>query len=204
MTLLPGPIPSARNARCRAAVPLDTARAWSTPNMALIAASKAWTSGPIDSYWFRRTRSTAPSSSGPKSISLSGIGRDDKVESLLILSQQLLRAVVVGRTSDVEPEAIGPECRDLLAIREKAQHQIREVEVFTTLDVTQDRRLVHVHTHADVIRMLRLLDIVRDGGRLVELDHAEIDLDVTTLGRDGQDGSVLPMEVDELVEIQIR
>ena len=46
MTSSPGPTPSMMSARCRAAVPLESAAAWPTPVRAQISCSKASTCGP--------------------------------------------------------------------------------------------------------------------------------------------------------------
>ena len=74
ITSSPGPQPSARTPRCRAAVPEETATASSTPSQAAKSRSKRSSTGPSDSRPERRTSSTSSSSRAPRSGLASGIG----------------------------------------------------------------------------------------------------------------------------------
>ena len=74
ITSSPGPISSARSARCSAAVPDDTAAAWAVPTALAIAASNSSTFGPIVSWPVAITSSTAASSASPTSGRASRIG----------------------------------------------------------------------------------------------------------------------------------
>src|SRR3954466_14796373 len=75
MTSSPAPTPAARSARCRPAVPLDTALACATPRRAAKRRSNSGTRGPSDSWPERRTSRTARSSASPMTGRASGITR---------------------------------------------------------------------------------------------------------------------------------
>src|SRR5271166_3541850 len=66
ITSSPGPTPSARYARCRAAVQLESATAWRAPSWAAKASSKAAVRGPIVSQPERSVRVTASMSSSAR------------------------------------------------------------------------------------------------------------------------------------------
>src|SRR5262245_737944 len=72
MTVAPGLAPSARCARCRAAVQLVTAKAYLTPTMAANCRSNSAVTGPIESHLERSTSVTAWISSSSRSISANG------------------------------------------------------------------------------------------------------------------------------------
>jgi hypothetical protein len=73
-TSSPSETPAARSARCRPAVPLDTALACVAPTRVPNADSNSSTRGPRDRRPERRTSSTAVSSASPMSGRASGTG----------------------------------------------------------------------------------------------------------------------------------
>ena len=73
ITSSPSVTPTARKARCKAAVPDETAEAKGAPTREAKAASKAGTRGPSERCRERSTSMTARSSSSPRTGLASGI-----------------------------------------------------------------------------------------------------------------------------------
>ena len=69
----PGPRPTRMHAKCKAAVPFVTAIAYFAPTWEANSSSNSWVIEPIVSHLLRSTSFTAAPSSGPKSMSASGI-----------------------------------------------------------------------------------------------------------------------------------
>src|SRR5215467_7380288 len=72
MTVSPSPTPSARCARCSAAVQLVTAKACLAPTIAANCRSNSAVTGPIESHFERNTSVTARISSSLRSMSANG------------------------------------------------------------------------------------------------------------------------------------
>src|SRR5215470_814818 len=72
MTVSPGPAPSARCARCSAAVQLVAAYACLTPTIAANCRSNSAVTGPMESHFERSTSVTARISSSLRSMSANG------------------------------------------------------------------------------------------------------------------------------------
>src|SRR5919198_5722556 len=156
MTVSPGPAPSARCARCSAAVQLVTAKACLTPTIAANCRSNSAVTGPMESHFERRTSITARISSSPRSMSANGTFQRLTLVCPLVwhsslrlplplvqvqISLDLLvlfeRFFVVAMIADIEPIAIKGIAYDRPAMRQEPFHQVREIQVFVRLDVLQ-------------------------------------------------------------------
>src|SRR5215211_2275950 len=146
MTVSPGPAPSARCARCSAAVQLVTAKASLTPTIAANCRSNSAVTGPMESHFERSTSVTARISSSPRSMSANGtfqrlmivcpLVRYSSLRlSLPLVEVQIFLDVfvlfegffIVTMVANIEPIAIKGIAHDRPAVGQETFHQVREV-----------------------------------------------------------------------------
>src|SRR4030095_185776 len=162
MTVSPGPAPSARCARCSAAVQLVTAKACLTPTIAANCRSNSAVTGPMESHLERSPSVTAQISLSLRSISANGtfqrltivcpLVRHSSLRLPLPLVQVQIpldvfvlfeRFFVVTMVADIEPITIKGIAHDGPTVGQETFHQLREVQMFVRLNILQHLTLEH-------------------------------------------------------------
>src|SRR5215211_230939 len=175
MTSMSGPTPSAMQARCSAAVPLESKTDCRAPENAANSRSNAVTSAPSVSQPLSITPTTAFRSSEPRSRSESGICQ-------AVMSQPqtgtqglelLVRLRKVVRPTKVEPVVRMHVSIDVPPAGEQRLNQIGKVHAVSGRYQLDYGALYCINPHAHEVMMHWFFVVLRDASIVICLDDAE-------------------------------